>query len=217
MSGYFIDLLGRPLCLSVFLVLVTIGQVVFSVSAHDSINSYWLAIIGRLLFGAFGKSVTGNLFLQFLVAQSAYITDWFRTRELALGLGMATCIGRAGTVLNFFIAYKTYSLTKSIAFAFWCGTLLIELSVISGISAILIDQHVEIKTNYTAKQAQSKKISLSDLKSFSKKFWFIVFSLVGFYLGFLCFVNISVSFAKVKFGFSDDTAGFLAVFPSLRL
>ena len=199
-----------------FIVLVTIGQTVFSISAHDSINAYWLAIIGRGLFGAFGKSVAGNFLSYSLVAQSAYVTDWFRTKELALALGMTTCVARAGTVLNFLIAHKTYSLTHSIAFAFWCGTLIMELSVISGILAILIDQHIEIKAEYTAKQAQSKKISLNDLKSFSKKFWFIVVSLVGFYLGFLCFVNISVSFAKVKFGFDDDTASTLAVFYSLH-
>eukprot|EP00826_Nyctotherus_ovalis_P008434 TRINITY_DN12185_c0_g1_i1.p2 TRINITY_DN12185_c0_g1~~TRINITY_DN12185_c0_g1_i1.p2 ORF type:complete len:149 (-),score=18.33 TRINITY_DN12185_c0_g1_i1:670-1116(-) len=124
---------------------------------------------------------------------------------------MGTCVGRAGTVLNFFVAFKTYASTQSIAFAFWVGTLIMGLSVISGMSAILVDQHVEIKTNYTAQQAQSKKISLSDLKTFSKKFWFLVFSLVGFYLGFLCFVNISVSFAKTKFGFKDQAAGMLAV------
>ena len=59
--GYVIDMIGRPICFIIFLILVAIGQSIFAISAHESINSYWLAILGRFLFGAFGKSATGNL------------------------------------------------------------------------------------------------------------------------------------------------------------
>ena len=60
--GYVIDMVGRPVCFMVFLFLVAFGQSIFALSAHRSIDSFWLAIIGRFLFGAFGKSVTGNFY-----------------------------------------------------------------------------------------------------------------------------------------------------------
>ncbi len=145
------------------------------------------------------------------MTQSAYISDWFKNRELALGLAMTICIARSGTVLNFVIASKTYNASGSLAFSFWVGTLMMGLSLLAGIGAVLVDQHVEKKSHYTAGQAKTKKISLGDLKNFSGKFWLVVTCLVGFYLSFLCFVNISTSFAMDKFGFKEDDAGLLAV------
>ena len=146
-----------------------------------------------------------------IVAQSAYISDWFKNRELALGLAMTICIARSGTVLNYVIAPKIFASTHSLAFSFWVGTLMMVLSLISGVGTILVDQHVEQKSGYSAKKAKTTKITLKDMKNFSGKFWLVVTSLVGFYLAFLCFVNISAEFARVKFGFNKENAGLLAV------
>ena len=208
--GYVIDKVGRPICFLVFLSLVTLGQCTFAISAHPSLNSFWLALAGRFLFGAFGKSVTGNLTI-FVVTQSAYLSEWFKTRELALALGFVTCLSRSGTVLNFLVASKTLALSKSVGFALWVGTFLMLISVVSGLISLLIDQHVSIKSHYNPKQAKSRKVSLSDLKHFAPKFWLIVVSLTGYYIGFLCFVNISVTFAVTKFRLSRETAGMVAV------
>ena len=145
------------------------------------------------------------------MAQSSYISDWFKYRELALALGMTICIARIGSVLNFAVASKTYETSKSLAFSFWFGTLMMGISLLAGLISVLIDQNVEIKSKYTAEQSKSTKISLRDFKKFSGKFWLVVFSLVGYYLGFLCFVNISVAFARDKFGFDRSTAGLVAV------
>ena len=59
--GYVVDLIGRPYCLIIFIFIVSVGQAIFSLSAHDSIRSYWIAFAGRFIFGAFGKSVSGNI------------------------------------------------------------------------------------------------------------------------------------------------------------
>ena len=130
---------------------------------------------------------------------------------MALALGLVTCIARSGTVLNFVIAAPVFNLTKSLAISFWVGTFLMEISVIMGLITLLIDQYVSKKTHYNPEHAKTSKIALSDLKKLSGKFWLIVFSLIGFYIGFLCFVNISVEFAKTKFYISDTNAGMLAV------
>ena len=153
--GYVIDKVGRPICFLVFLSLVTLGQCTFAISAHPSLNSFWLALAGRFLFGAFGKSVTGNLTI-FVVTQSAYLSEWFKTRELALALGFVTCLSRSGTVLNFLVASKTLALSKSVGFALWVGTFLMLISVVSGLISLLIDQHVSIKSHYNPKQAKSR-------------------------------------------------------------
>lgn len=59
--GYVIDVIGRPYCFVIFIFVVALGQSIFSLSAHSAISSYGLAIAGRFLFGAFGKSVSGSL------------------------------------------------------------------------------------------------------------------------------------------------------------
>ncbi len=147
-----------------------------------------------------------------IVTQSAYISDWFKQRELSLGLAMTICIARSGTVLNFVIAHMTYSKTGSLSFAFWIGTLMMEISLVAAMFTILVDQNVEVKSGYSAKQqGQTNRIKLSDIKNFSGKFWLTVSCLVGFYLSFICFVNISSAFAVDKFGFNSDDAGMLAV------
>ncbi len=147
-----------------------------------------------------------------VVTQSAYISDWFKQRELALGLAMTICISRSGTVLNYLIAHKVYVSTKSLAFSFWVGTLMMGLSLLSAIATIMVDRHVQVKSGYSVKKAaNAKKIQLSDIKNFSLKFWLVVSCLVGFYLAFLCFVNISAAFAIDKFGFGTDDANILAV------
>ena len=202
LMGYVIDYVGRPMALVTFIFFVGLGQSLFAWSAHETINSYVIALIGRFFFGAFGKSVA--------VAQSAYISDWFKNRELALGFAMTICIARSGTVLNFIIAPKIYNETGSLAFAFWVGTAMMGLSWIAGIGCVLIDQHVEMKSGYTAEQEKTTKVTLKDMKNFTGKFWLVVTSLVGFYMSFLCFVNISADFARVKFGFGKENAGLLA-------
>lgn len=58
--GYAIDRIGRPyssshtphrICLVFSVSIVILGQALFSLSAHTSINSYTLAFCARLLFG----------------------------------------------------------------------------------------------------------------------------------------------------------------------
>ncbi len=51
LMGYVIDRVGRRMCLIFFVFFVTMGQALFAVSAMKSINSYWLAVAARFLFG----------------------------------------------------------------------------------------------------------------------------------------------------------------------
>jgi len=121
------------------------------------------------------------------------------------------CISRCASVLNFAIADKVYQSTRSMAFSFWLGTFMIGLSLLAGVISILLDQSIERNSGYITSKEKTSKISLRELKNFTGKFWLVVFSLVGYYLGFLCFVNISVKFAMDKFGFDNNTASLVAV------
>ncbi len=225
--GYVIDRVGRRMCLVFFTFFVTLGQALFAISAMKSINSYWLAVAARFFFGYFSVNsprvecsarasqvslLTFAVTPFIIVTQSAYISDWFKLHELSLGFAMTICIARSGTVLNFFIAHMTYSTTGSLSFAFWIGTLMMEASLIAAIFTILVDQNVEVKSGYTAKQqGPTNRIKFSDIKNFPGKFWLTVGCIVGFYFAFTCFVNISSAFAVDKFGFNRDDAGMLAV------
>ena len=61
-------------------------------------------------------------------------------------MGLTVCFGRGGTVLNYLIAPPIYESTHSLAFAFWVGTLLCQISLVAALLSVLVDQGVENKS-----------------------------------------------------------------------
>jgi len=151
------------------------------------------------------------LLLFILGAQTAYISDWFRDKELAFALGLNMMIGRAGSVLSFIISSHIYDASKSLSFSFGIGGLLLTVSLLLAVCAILVDQHVEQVTNYSSQKALTRKIVLKDLTKLNGRFWILVFSFIGYYTSFLSFMNIAPNFAIERFGFTSKMAGFASV------
>jgi len=66
-GGILIDKIGIRLGLILFTVVLTIGQLVFTIGGYQ--ESYWIMMLGRFIFGLGGESMT--------VAQSAIVSAWF--------------------------------------------------------------------------------------------------------------------------------------------
>ena len=104
-----------------------------------------------------------------------------------------------------------YSKSQSVVSTFWIGTLIMMGSLICVFFTIAIDKYIEWKSGYSPQTSESKKISLKDLTKLGTKFWLVVGSMIGYYLSFLCFLNIATAFAIDRFKLSNETAGILAV------
>jgi nitrate/nitrite transporter NarK len=151
------------------------------------------------------------LFLFTLAAQTAYISDWFRDKELAFALGLNIAISRGGSVLSFIISSHIYNASESLSFSFGIGSLLLSVSLILAACTIIMDQHVEHTTGYSPQKASTRKIVLKDLMKLNSRFWIIVLSVIGYYTSFLSFMNIAPNFTRERFGFSSQMGGLVSV------
>ncbi len=127
---------------------------------------------------------------------------------------MSICLLRLGTGLTFYLSPSLVSAAgNSLAFAFWFGTFMMGVSLLSTGGTVLLNQFVERRTGYVPLNASGRKIQLSDLKRLPIKFWLILCMLFTYYTSFLCFVNVSVGYLIDMFHFADEKdAGQLAVF-----
>ena len=89
-GGIITDYVGIPRMLTSLALLVTAGQIVFTIGL--TLKSTVVMLTGRLLLGL-GSETLG-------VIQSQITATWFLNKELALASGLNICIGRLGSVLN---------------------------------------------------------------------------------------------------------------------
>ena len=147
-----------------------------------------------------------------IAAQNAYISDWFRGKELAFALGLNITISRTGSVLSFIFSSRIFEWTKSLSFSFWASTLLLSISLLLVTIVILLDQSLQKRAHYYPDQILSRKIKLNDLKKLNARFWMIVMTVIGYYMAFLSFLNIAPAFAMDQFGFTNEMAGLASVY-----
>mmetsp|Transcript_19281 Transcript_19281/g.20895 ORF Transcript_19281/g.20895 Transcript_19281/m.20895 type:complete len:607 (+) Transcript_19281:100-1920(+) len=131
-GGYFVDRLGVRLCLIIFALAITVGQLVVAVGL--SAQSWPIMFVGRVLYGLGGENLG--------VANSAILSIWFEGKELALAFGLNLSIARLGSVINNLVSPE---LTNSIniQFAFWFGVILCGGSVASCLVISSIDKHLD--------------------------------------------------------------------------
>jgi len=58
-GGYLVDFIGVRMCIFIFSCFVCGGQVIFAIGV--SASSYWMALLGRAVFGVGGESLGGIL------------------------------------------------------------------------------------------------------------------------------------------------------------
>ena len=92
-GGFFVDKIGIRIGLLLFSSLVAAGQAVFALGCSSA--QYWLAVLGRFIFGLGGESLA--------VATSTITFSWFLGKEMALAMGITICVSRIGSVMNDFI------------------------------------------------------------------------------------------------------------------
>ena len=116
----------------VFMLLITIGQIVTSLGASMSDPQLgWYAMwAGRTLFGLGGESLS--------VVQSAFVAKYFQGKELAFALGVNLALARVGSVINDVVSALIAN-AFPFYYAYWMGSVICGLSLISMIVAYYVD------------------------------------------------------------------------------
>lgn len=132
-GGYFVGQLGVRICLLVFTILITLGQLVVAIGLSS--KSWPIMFIGRVIYGLGGENLG--------VANSAILSIWFEGKELAFAFGLNLSIARLGSVINNLVS-PAIADSISIEFAMWFGVILCASSIFSVIVIGSIDKTVEL-------------------------------------------------------------------------
>ncbi len=224
-GGYFIDRLGVRVCMLVFAICITVGQLVFALGL--SVKSWPIMFLGRVIYGFGGENLG--------VANSAILSVWFEGKELAFSFGLNLSIARLGSVINNLVS-PAIANGINIQFAFWFGVILCGSSVLSvvlmssidkhldsvmeskGTHALLVDQdEEEIKFgnnkgnddngSRSSSVSEAPQVQFRDMFSFGSIFWNLAIICVVVYGCVLPFNNIASALLLERDYFMDPPSG----------
>jgi len=186
-----------------FVSLSTIGQFGFSVGV--SMKSYNVALLGRLVIGLGGESLS--------VMQGIYMIKWYEGPRLALVFGLVTVPLRLGS--SFSLVATPYLASFSVPTAVWFGFVVMLGSFCTCIAVCALDWYADrqltaalahhaselteeqrefIKANdaiHAAADANSNAISLADIRAMPTQLWLLCVICSATYVSVLTFGSIS--------------------------
>ncbi len=129
-----------------FSTLIWIGQLVFCIAIQT--KTFWLAVLGRFIFGLGGESLT--------VVQNTFVVRWFSGPYIALVFGLVLAFARVGSSVNFAV---TPTLTEyGVPFSIWFGVGMCSLSLVACIILVILDY----ANSHYVEAATAASASLSD-------------------------------------------------------
>ncbi len=186
LGGMLIDLIGTRLATIIFATLVTIGAAIVAFAPNVTV-----LMIGRFIFGAGSESL--------VVAQSAILARWFKGKELALSFGIALTISRLGTLFSFNTEALIAQHFGNYKAALWAAVIFCAFSLLAAFVYAVMDKHGENVLNLP-KPLADEKVKLSDVKVFSKSYWYVTVLCVTFYSAIFPFTALSTDFFHDKYG-----------------
>jgi MFS family permease len=203
-GGFIVDkLTGVRLGAAIFCGLIFIGQTIFSVAINEKI--YWLAVVGRFVFGLGGESLT--------VAQNTFTARWFEGKQLAFAFGTVVSFSRIGTSVNFLVT--PYFTELGVPFSIWFGTEMCLMSFCACGFVALLDwygeQAVERRKLRNGTQGDPE-VSLRQILYFPLQSWIIFFNCLFFYITVLTFYTIASPYLQYIGGYKPlEASNFLAI------
>lgn len=198
-GGLLVDKLGTRKASLLFSCLVFIGAAL--VWKARSIPVFFL---GRFIFGAGSEPL--------IVAQSAMLARWFRSKELAFSFGATLTVSRLGSLFAFNTGELISRYFGSFRYALLAAVLACAVSLLGNLFYIILDRRGE-KVLDLKKEAETEKINLKDIKEFKPTFWYITALCFTFYSAIFPFTALSTDFFVDKWGIAraaESSGGFLA-------
>lgn len=220
-GGYIVDAItGLRAGTLLFCGLVLLGQLVFAlgiqmVGSTGGKTGYAVMMIGRLIFGLGGESLT--------VAQNNYCVKYFKGPYIALAFGMVVSYSRVGSSVNFVVTPALGNI--SVPLAVWVGTAFCGMSFLFAVLAGLLDTSLDKKAK-KAQEASTEEpppeeppVRLRDVGKFTVSVWLLYLITLTFYVAILTFYTIASqimqntkSIADKLPGTTDDDKAYWATF-----
>uniref|UniRef100_A0A7S0HMB8 Lysosomal dipeptide transporter MFSD1 n=1 Tax=Phaeocystis antarctica TaxID=33657 RepID=A0A7S0HMB8_9EUKA len=184
-GGMIVDRWGVAKSLCLFTLLILLGQAIFAAAC----SAGWLngMLLGRAFFGLGGESLS--------VAQSAFVTQWFQTKELAFALGITLSVARFGSVLNNALSPWLAAHLGSVASALWVGVAVCGASLVCALALGALDSHhsraIRRRFKVEAAGAGESPVACADVARFGRPFWLLAGCCVVVYGCVLPFNNVA--------------------------
>lgn len=192
LGGILVDRIGINKSFMIFVSCMVVGQ--FTVSCGMYANSYMCMLVGRFIYGVGAESTT--------VANNSLMISWFRNKEMGLSMGVATAIGRLGSVVNYQVS--PILAENNLSYAFFAGVGLCCMQLLAVALVILLDNRwLSQQPGFGRKKPKTNdEINFSRMIDFSPIFWYLVASCVLCYGCMFPFMNVASDFFQTKWGVS---------------
>jgi len=209
-GGFLIDrVFGIRLGAALYAFIIFIGQIIFACGSLW--NSFFLMIIGRIVFGIGGESLA--------VAQNYYAVLWFKGKELNMVFGLQLSFARVGSAVNFIVMSPLYNYVNQYIKGREClgvTLLLASLTCLFSFLCALILAWLDKKANENKGppeiDEEEKVVRLSDITDFSLPFWLVCVICVTYYIAIFPFIALGKVFFMRKFGLSSEMANYVNSF-----
>lgn len=199
-GGMAIDIFGVRIAALVFTCLVTLGSLLFTLGL--SMESTTMLIVARVVFGLGGESQN--------VSSLAFITKWFRGKELAFAVAIDIAVSRLGSVATFDtqgVLAKQWDVTSASA----VGSAVCLLSLVSGVFCVWVDWWGDRKDRTRGlivdAATADEEFHLRDITQFGKFYWLVTISCVTTYVAAFPFMQvISAPYLLERFDFDEQAA-----------
>jgi len=185
-GGMLIDKLGTRKASLLFSVLVLAGAAIVWQA-----KSIPLVYLGRFIFGAGSEPL--------VVAQSAMLARWFKSKELAMAFGIQLTVSRLGSLFAFNTGELFSSYFGSFRYALLAAAGACALSFIGNLFYIVLDKRAE-KTLALRDESAGDKIVFKDIREFRPTFWYVTFLCFTFYAAIFPFQSLSTDLFATKWG-----------------
>ncbi len=199
LGGFIIDKLGVRIGLSLFALLVCLGQAVVTFGA--SYPSFTIMIIGT---GAMGIGLEA-----LCTAKCAMVVKWFKGQEIAFALGLTLTISRLGSSLSSYLTPWIYEQEGNLIVPMAVGVVLSAFSLcMIGLLSIL-DKYADVKDHelHTESGEKKEEFKISDMKSFPAIYYMIMLNCMIAYSAIKGFLNNGSDLMMKRFGFDLQLAG----------
>ena len=201
LGGLLIDRMGIRIGVILFSFLLIVGQFFFMLGGI--MKSYGLLILGRVIFGLGGESLS--------VTQSTLVAKWFGDKELAFALGLNIAIARLGSTVNTALTPRLYDGSGGFFVPLFVGLIICIASFVCGLALCWMDREADRREGKLKGGAnepdESDQIKLSDLKNFNLTFWLLTLNCMLIYGAYFSFTGNANDLLNVMFGISNNTAG----------
>ncbi|KAJ8659646.1 hypothetical protein O0I10_004625 [Lichtheimia ornata] len=194
-GGVFLDAFGTAKGSIITTALITIGNVLVSLSTHS--KSMSTMVVGRILYGI----GSGNV----VIVQETILCQWFHGRDLAGVIGLMLTVSRLASFMAQATVIPIAESTGWYGYGFWFSALLCLFSLLINLVYLGLMKHLGMRQQHNV--ARSKRVfSWSKLLYLPHSYWLI--AAMEFLLGgaWGCWLHINSEFVKMRFGYDNAKA-----------